>query len=85
MSILGPDGGVVLSASGKEDKTPIVDVRIVVFPKMMVHPQTKEMAMIPMQDFQYQREGSDKWWSFPAVQLEKHEPIMEDGTKPAGF
>lgn len=77
MSILGPDGGVAFSATGKVDKSPIVDMRIVVFQKMMVHPQTKEMVMVPMQDIQYQRQGSDEWFSMDGVQVENHEPNIE--------
>ena len=59
-------------------KKPIVNMRVVMFGKMMVHPQTKEMMMIPMQDFQYQREGSDEWFSMPGIEVEKHEPNPED-------
>ena len=77
MTILGPDGGVTFSNTGKQNKDPIVDIRIVIFPKMMVHPQTKEMAMVPMQDIQYQRQGSDEWFSIDGVQLENHEPNLE--------
>ena len=61
-------------------KKPIVNMRVVMFGKMMVHPQTKEMMMIPMQDFQYQREGSDEWFSMPGIEVEKHEPNPEDKT-----
>lgn len=73
MSILGPDGDVVLSPTGKVVKSPIVDVRMVMFPKMMVHPQTKEMVMVPMQDLQFQRQGSDEWFSVAIHEMEKHE------------
>ena len=74
MSILGPDGGVAgFPTGGLVKKNPIVDMRIVVFPKMMVHPETKEMVMVPMQDFQYKREGSEEWFSIPIVEAEKHE------------
>jgi len=59
-------------------KKPIVNMRVVMFGKMMVHPQTKEMMMIPMQDFQYQREGSDEWFSMPGIEVDKHEPNPED-------
>ena len=34
--------------------------------------------MVPMQDFQYQREGSDEWFSMPGIELQKHEPNPED-------
>jgi len=79
--ILGPDGGIVgFPTGGLSTKKPVVDIRIVMFPKMMVHPQTKEMVMVPMQDFQYKREGSDEWFSMPVVQLEKHEFNPEDKT-----
>lgn len=73
MSILGPDGGVTFPVSGKINKTPIVDFRIVMFPKMMLHPQTKEMVMVPMQDLQYQRQGSDEWFSVAIKESEKHD------------
>lgn len=81
MSILGPDGAIAGSSfptGGLVKKKPIAEFRIVVFPKMMVHPQTKEMVMVPMQDFQYQREGSTEWFSVPMVQAEKHEFNPED-------
>ena len=81
MSILGPDGalaGVGFPTGGLVKKEPIVDMRIVVFPKMMVHPETKEMVMVPMQDFQYKRQGSDEWFSMPLEQLDKHEFNPED-------
>jgi len=65
-------------ATGLGGKKPIVDVRIVMFPKMMVHPQTKEMVMVPMQDMQYKREGSDEWFSMPIAEAEKHEFNPED-------
>lgn len=82
--ILGPDGGIVgFPTGGLSTKKPVVDIRIVMFPKMMVHPQTKEMVMVPMQDFQYKREGSDEWFSMPVVQLEKHEFNPEDKTNEA--
>lgn len=61
----------------KQNK-PITGVRMVAFNKMVVHPQTKQMVMIPMQDFQYQREGSDEWFSIPIVEMEKHEFNPED-------
>lgn len=77
MSILGADGGI--ATGGLSVKKPIVDMRIVVFQKMMVHPQTKEMVMVPMQDIQYQREGSDEWFSMDGVQVENHEPNLENG------
>lgn len=73
-SILGPDGGIVHTAKKVSDpKKPITDMRVVMTAKMMVHPQTKEMVMVPMQDFQYQREGSTEWFSMPIVEAEKHE------------
>lgn len=78
MTILGPDGGLAFSPEGKVVKNPIVDVRFVMFPKMMVHPQTKEMVMVPMQDFQYKRAGSEEWFSVPGVEVEKHEPNPEN-------
>lgn len=79
MSILGVDGNAV-STGGLNKKEPIVDMRIVVFQKMMVHPQTKEMVMVPMQDIQYQREGSTEWFSMDGVQVENHEPNLENPT-----
>lgn len=81
MSILGPDGAaasIAFPTGGLDKKKPIIDMRIVVFQKMMVHPQTKEMVMVPMQDIQYQREGSDEWFSMNGVQVENHEPNPED-------
>lgn len=75
--ILGADGKGIPTA-GLVTKKPIVDLRVVMFGKMMVHPQTKEMVMVPMQDFQYQREGSDEWFSMPGIELQKHEPNPED-------
>lgn len=54
-------------------KKPIVDVRLVMFPKMVVHPETKQMVMVPINDFQYKREGSDEWFSTPVEEMEKHE------------
>jgi hypothetical protein len=75
--ILGADGNSV-STGGLKTKEPIVDMRIVVFQKMMVHPQTKEMVMVPMQDIQYQRQGSDEWFSMDGVQAENHEPNLEN-------
>jgi hypothetical protein len=54
-------------------KKPIVDIRMVMFPKMMVHPETKQMVMVPMQDLQYKREGSTEWFSVPLDEMEKHE------------
>lgn len=77
--ILGADGKGIQTGS-LVVKKPIVDMRVVMFGKMMVHPQTKEMVMIPMQDFQYQREGSDEWFSMPGIELQKHEPNPEDKT-----
>jgi hypothetical protein len=79
MSILGPDGGIAsFPTGGLVKKEPIVDFRIVVFARMMPHPQTKELVMIPMQDFQYKRQGSDEWFSVPFEQFEKHVPNPED-------
>lgn len=75
--ILGADGKGI-PTGGLVTKKPIVDLRVVMFGKMMVHPQTKEMVMVPMQDFQYQREGSDEWFSMPGIELQKHEPNPED-------
>ena len=62
-----------VSTGGLATKKPIVDMRVVMFGKMIVHPQTKEMVMVPMQDFQFQREGSDEWFSMPIFEKEKHE------------
>ena len=84
MSILGPDGAIAsnsLPTGGLAKKNPVVDMRIVMFPKMMVHPQTKEMVMVPMQDLQYRREGSEEWFSMPIHETEKHEFNPEDKTK----
>jgi len=78
MSILGPDGEVTFSPTNKVIKKPIVDIRLIMFPKMMVHPETKQMVMVPMQDIQYQREGSDEWFSMPMLQVEKHDFNPED-------
>lgn len=78
--ILGPDGGLAFPTGGLIKKKPIVGIRLMMFPKMMVHPQTKEMVMVPMQDFQYQREGSDEWFSMPMIEVEKHEFNPEDKT-----
>lgn len=64
--IIGADGAIVV-------KKPIVDMRIVIFGKMMVHPQTKEMVMVPMQDVQYKRQGSEEWFSMEMVEAEKHD------------
>jgi len=66
--------------TGLGGKKAITDMRVVMFPKMMVHPQTKEMVMVPMQDFQYQREGSDEWFSMPIMEAEKHEFNPENKT-----
>lgn len=77
--ILGPDGGKVgFPTGGVDGKKPIVDIRMVMFPKMVVHPQTKEMVMVPMQDLQYKREGSDKWFSVAIHETEKHDFNPED-------
>jgi hypothetical protein len=81
MSILGPDGAIAASSlptGGVDKKKPIVDFRMVMFPKMMVHPQTKEMVMVPMQDLQYQREGSTEWFSVALHETEKHDYNPED-------
>lgn len=58
---------------GAATQTPITDIRMVMFPKMMVHPETKQMVMVPMQDLQYKREGSTEWFSVPLDEMEKHE------------
>ena len=85
MSILGPDGGITgFPTGGLIKNKPIVDMRIVIFGKMMVHPQTKEIVLVPMQDFQFQREGSDEWFSMPGIEVEKHEPNPEDKTNLKG-
>ena len=84
MSILGPDGIMTTSSlptGGLNKKKPIVDIRMVMFPKMMVHPQTKEMVMVPMQDLQYMREGSTEWFSVAINESEKHEFNPEDKPK----
>lgn len=81
--ILGADGSKVSSGTIVVKK-PIVDMRVVMFPKMMVHPQTKEMVMVPMQDFQYKREGSDEWFSMPIAEAEKHEFNPEDKQNVSG-
>lgn len=74
MSILGPDGGVTgFPTGGLAKKKPIVDIRMVMFPKMMVHPETKQMVMVPMQDLQYKREGSEEWFSVAINETEKHD------------
>ena len=75
--IIGADGNVVSTITEKT-KNAIVDIRLIMFPKMMVHPETKQMVMVPMQDIQYQREGSDEWFSMPMIQVEKHEFNPED-------
>jgi hypothetical protein len=73
-NILGPDGMTAsFPTGGLDKKTPIADMRIVMTAKMMVHPQTKEMVMVPIQDVQYKRVGSDEWFSLPIVEVEKHE------------
>ena len=77
--ILGPDGMTASSSTGGLiNKKPITDIRVMVFTKMIVHPQTKEMVDIPMQDIQYQREGSDEWFSIPLIHVDKHEFNPED-------
>ena len=84
--ILGPDGalaGIGFPTGGLGKKKPVVDMRIVMFAKMMVHPETKQMVMVPMQDMQYKREGSDEWFSLPIVEVEKHEFNPEE--KPTGI
>jgi hypothetical protein len=74
MSILGPDGiATNFPTGGLIKNKPITDIRMVMFPKMMVHPQTKEMVMVPMQDLQYKREGSEEWYSIAIHEVEKHE------------
>lgn len=82
-SILGPDGGLTFPTGGLGKKKPVTDMRIVMFAKMMVHPETKQMVMVPMQDMQYQREGSNEWFSLPIVEVEKHEFNPEE--KPSGI
>lgn len=67
-----------LQAVLPKNKKPIVDIRMVMFAKMMVHPETKQMVMVPMQDLQYKREGSDEWFSIPIDETEKHEFNPED-------
>lgn len=62
-----------LQAVLPKNKNPIVDIRMVMFPKMMVHPETKQMVMVPMQDLQYKREGSNEWFSVALEEMEKHE------------
>ena len=79
--ILGADG---TPTGGLKIKEPIVDMRVVMFGKMMVHPQTKEMMMVPMQDFQYRRSGSDEWFSMPVAEAEKHDFNPEDKTDVSG-
>ena len=66
-------------------KKPIVDMRVVMFGRTMVHPQTKEIVLVPMQDFQFQREGSDEWFSVPGIEVDKHEPNPEDKTNLKGL
>lgn len=89
-SILGLNDGSGIPTGGLGKKKPITDIRIVMFPKMMVHPQTKEMVMVPMQDFQYKREGSTEWFSMPVVEAEKHDFNPEEkneevsNTSPSG-
>jgi hypothetical protein len=73
MSILGPDGGVSFPTGGLTKKNLIEDIRMVMFPKMMVHPETKQMVMVPMQDLQYKRQGSDEWFSVAIHETEKHD------------
>jgi|LakMenE18May11ns_1017448.scaffolds.fasta_scaffold9555938_2 hypothetical protein len=93
MSILGPDGataGVSFPTGGLQKKKPIADIRMVMFPKMMVHPETKQMVMVPMQDLQYQREGSNEWFSVAIHETEKHDFNPEEkneevsSTSPSG-
>ena len=88
MSILGPDGALAgsgLPTGGLVKKKPITDIRMVMFPKMMVHPQTKEMVMVPMQDLQYQRQGSDEWFSVAIHETEKHDFNPEDKNENSPF
>jgi hypothetical protein len=83
MSILGPDGAIAgnsFPTGGLLKKKPLTDIRLVTFPKMMVHPETKQMVMVPMQDFQYKREGSEEWFSMPMVETDKHDFNPEDGS-----
>jgi hypothetical protein len=58
---------------GAASKKPITDIRMVMFPKMMVHTETKQMVMVPMQDLQYQREGSSQWFSVSIHETDKHD------------
>lgn len=62
-----------IPTGGVDKKKPVSEVRMVVFPKMILHPETKQMVMIQMQDLQYKREGSEEWFSVPVEELEKHE------------
>jgi hypothetical protein len=79
MSILGPDGMTTSFPTGGVDKKdPITDIRMVMFPKMMVHPETKQMVMVPMQDLQYKREGSTEWFSVGIHETEKHDYNPEE-------
>jgi hypothetical protein len=84
MSILGPDGAIPYNSfttGGLVKKNPINDIRMVMFPKMVVHPETKQMVMVPMQDLQYKREGSEEWFSVGIHETEKHEFNPEDKTE----
>ena len=76
------DNGI--TTGSLSNKKAIVDMRVVMFGKMMVHPQTKEMMMVPMQDFQYRRSGSDEWFSMPIEEMEKHDFNPEDKTNVSG-
>lgn len=72
-----------LQSTLPKSKKPIIDIRMVMFPKMMVHPETKQMVMVPMQDLQYKREGSTEWFSVAIHETEKHEFNTEE--KPSGI
>jgi hypothetical protein len=39
------------------------------------------MVMVPMQDLQYKREGSEEWFSVGIHETEKHEFNPEDKTE----
>lgn len=67
------ENGISFPTGGLLSKKPITDIRMVMFPKMMVHPETKQMVMVPMQDLQYKREGSNEWFSVAIHETEKHD------------
>jgi len=41
------------------------------FAKMVGHTETKQMVMVPINDFQYKREGSDEWFSTPVEKMDE--------------